>query len=102
MTTFIVVTQTGENDSVEAGGETTYRWSDGKTVYHWDGERHTSHDAAILAGWNTHGPDFAVGRVEGGELVWFGWMLNQLPGSDLLEIGRQLGLSARTSAGVTP
>jgi len=87
--TFLVITQTSSDDDFTEGGR--------GTIYRWDGEHWPSHDDAIVAGWTTHGPDFTIGRVEDGELVWLGWMFNHLPDSDLLEISRQLGLSARTS-----
>lgn len=66
------------------------------TEYQWDGQRHTSHQAAVSAGFRQFGcDDFNVGRVELGRLVWFGWMNDELSDYDRDKIASLIGLVAR-------
>lgn len=67
---------------------------DGRREFAWDGLRHATHEAAITAGWSTYGhDDFNIGRVQDGDLVWFGWMFNEVD-HERAEVARQLGLGA--------
>lgn len=69
---------------------------DGFTTCHaWDGHRHPTRDAAVTAGFNDYGhDDFCVGRVEGDDLTWYGWMDQPHPDEDRHEVARQLYLQA--------
>jgi hypothetical protein len=69
---------------------------DGPTEFTWSGAEHSTHEQAIDAGFSTYKcDDFNIGRVESGQLVWFGWMHDQLPDYDLTNIAHQVGLVTR-------
>lgn len=60
----------------------------------WDGQHHPTADAAITAGFTAgRVDDFNVGRVENGQLVWFGWMDYEIP-TDREQAAHQIGLTA--------
>ena len=64
------------------------------TEYQWDGQHHPSHDQAVSAGFTTFEcDDFNIGRVDDGQLVWFGWMDRELPDYDREAISRWIGLT---------
>lgn len=68
---------------------------DARTVYSWNLTRHATQQDAIDWGRRIlDHDDFNIGRVEGNQLVWFGWMDEQhdLSAEELAEIGGQLGL----------
>jgi hypothetical protein len=51
------------------GNLDNYRW-----VYTWDGEAHSTRDAAIKAGLHGQGSDdFLVAQLDHGKVVWVGW-----------------------------
>lgn len=61
--------------------------------YTWDGTAFDSRAMAISHGFGVFGhDDFNVGRLEDGELVWWGWMDEEHPAEDRAEAARDLGL----------
>lgn len=69
---------------------------DWRFVYSWDLKRHATQQDAIDWGWRIlDHDDFNIGRAEGNQLVWFGWMDEQhdMSAEDLAEIAGQLGLA---------
>ena len=67
-----------------------HQWS---MEYTWDGTVYPTRAMAISHGIGVFGhDDFNVGRLENGDLVWWGWMDEQHPEEDYAEAAKDLGL----------
>lgn len=67
-----------------------HQWS---MEYTWDGTVYPTRAMAISHGIGVFGhDDFNVGRLENGDLVWWGWMDEQHPEEDYAEAAEDLGL----------
>lgn len=74
---------------VHGGGSIDFYWT-----YNWDGTTHATRNLAISHGFTRFEcDDFNVGQIEGGKLVWFGWMDKPLL-EDIASTAVELGLSA--------
>ena len=67
----------------------------------WDGERFATRKAAIKHGWALRGSDdFNVAQVQGDELIWFGWMYEQIEedADTMRDIAEAVGLTFTPAA----
>lgn len=63
--------------------------------YDWDGARFNNRPDAIKHGWKLRGSDdFNIGQTYGDDLIWFGWMDEQIkePIETMREIANSIGL----------
>lgn len=64
--------------------------------YGWDGEGFKTLEEAVKHGWEIRdSDDFNIAHVEGDNLVWFGWMDEQIeePDDSMAEIADEVGLN---------
>jgi hypothetical protein len=78
---------------IAAAGHIVETLEDWSTCYDWDGYLSPTRQQAICIGFKRFGSDdFNVGRVENGQLTWWGWMDEEHSAEDYPEVAAALGL----------